>query len=584
MRKNNKKQMIWGGLIAGGIQGGIQLYQGYKNQKAMQEQEEEQKNMAERESKLLAANQSMSQLPPPVAYTPTFQTGGAIPQGGGGYHDYSAGQSHAGPDGGIPVDAQGQPSVMSGNPEVALTEKGEVTFNGFVYSDELKLPGNKKFTFADEAKRIKRKYEFYLGKKLDKKEPISRKALEKELERLMMVQETVKGNTITKEDAAQQAQMAMEQAMMQQEQMGGMEQGLPPGAEGMPQEEMSMMQEELPTMNEGGTLYDDDVAFNPKPIRGLPPTTYDTQSGQFRNHYTRGVYKDESGNIVPDDKFYDSGLNLTPSTSSREISENAIVRGNALPPTSLNSLTPRHFAQPLYAQPIKGVSGKREVGTKAVTPKPKLSKKPIAGAATDFQGGVPWTSMIPGLVTSAAQTGLGLLMDKKPENIRLGRMTPQQLSLERGRISDREQNRSNRNAALRRMRDYGVSAGSYMAGAQNIATESERMLGERLGQSYEKEAGVNLQLRQQAAEVNRQASQYEQTINQQRIDDWKERRRHYVSSGLSNVAGTFQNWQDQDRHSTQFAQWLNMMSPDYKMRQEGKGRKKRTFIVARNSQ
>ena len=48
-----------------------------------------------------------------------------------------------GPDG-VPVDAKGNPSATSNQSAVALTEGGEVTWNGYVFSNKLKYNGNKK--------------------------------------------------------------------------------------------------------------------------------------------------------------------------------------------------------------------------------------------------------------------------------------------------------------------------------------------------------------------------------------------------------------------------------------------------------
>lgn len=51
--------------------------------------------------------------------------------------DYANGQTHEGPQGGIPVDAKGNPSTTSKQSAVGLTERGEVTWNGYVFSDKL---------------------------------------------------------------------------------------------------------------------------------------------------------------------------------------------------------------------------------------------------------------------------------------------------------------------------------------------------------------------------------------------------------------------------------------------------------------
>jgi hypothetical protein len=51
--------------------------------------------------------------------------------------NYRNGQTHNGPQGGIPVDSLGNPSSVSKMSAVGLTKKGEVTWNGYVFSDDL---------------------------------------------------------------------------------------------------------------------------------------------------------------------------------------------------------------------------------------------------------------------------------------------------------------------------------------------------------------------------------------------------------------------------------------------------------------
>jgi len=53
--------------------------------------------------------------------------------------DYSGGNTHQEGIGGIPVDAKGNPATVSNRSAVGLTEKGEVTWNGYVFSDKLKF-------------------------------------------------------------------------------------------------------------------------------------------------------------------------------------------------------------------------------------------------------------------------------------------------------------------------------------------------------------------------------------------------------------------------------------------------------------
>lgn len=120
-----------------------------------------------------------------------------------GVINYS-GQTHEGPDEGIPVDAMGNPSQVSQQEPAALVEDGEVAYimpgNGtYVFSDKLKYDGKK--TFADKAKEIQRKYKLRMkdGKIVD---PISEVGYNKEMTRLVEAQEAFREvSGVNKEEA-----------------------------------------------------------------------------------------------------------------------------------------------------------------------------------------------------------------------------------------------------------------------------------------------------------------------------------------------------------------------------------------------
>lgn len=92
------------------------------------------------------------------------------------------GQSHQGPDNGIPVDQQGNPSASTKKPPIALVEDGEVSYKGFIYSDKLKDENGK--TFAKKAKKILSKYKPRLGKNFDRDDVMAQEAMEKEMNAL----------------------------------------------------------------------------------------------------------------------------------------------------------------------------------------------------------------------------------------------------------------------------------------------------------------------------------------------------------------------------------------------------------------
>lgn len=174
---------------------------------------------------------------------------------GGMLQEYS-GQTHNGPDEGIPIDQSGNPQALTGEQPVALVEDNETRWEDYIFSDSIKLPGNKKRTFADESKRIKKKYELRLGKDLEKKDPIDTPALAEELNTLMELQETLKGNMVHQEDA-QAMMQEQEQAMMQQMQQQ------PQGMQQDPIMQQEQMPMEQPMMKYGGDLPKYKYGVNP---------------------------------------------------------------------------------------------------------------------------------------------------------------------------------------------------------------------------------------------------------------------------------------------------------------------------------
>lgn len=252
-----RKYALGGALLTTGISMIGGAIQNQRNRRLEQEKAEQEQLLNRQQ--VAADELSFNPIP---NYTPTFQKGGNMRRqtqspmspmqpGQDQFIDYKNGQTHGGPDGGIPVDERGQPAETSGAPEVALTEKGEVTFNGFVFSNDIKLPGNKKRTFADEAKRIKNKHKLHLGEDLERTDKIAYNAFLRELKQLRDIQEAAKGEMIHQDEAAQMA----EEAMMAGAEQGAMgaEQGMAPPAGGPPIEP-GTQEQQMPMMSEGGRI------------------------------------------------------------------------------------------------------------------------------------------------------------------------------------------------------------------------------------------------------------------------------------------------------------------------------------------
>lgn len=97
------------------------------------------------------------------------------------------GQTHAGPNEGIPIDYLGNPAIISNNPTIGLTEDGEVAR---INPDRGTVIFSKKNGFANRANKISSRFKSRLGKNLSKKDKFAENSLDRELDALANEQET----------------------------------------------------------------------------------------------------------------------------------------------------------------------------------------------------------------------------------------------------------------------------------------------------------------------------------------------------------------------------------------------------------
>ena len=434
---------------------------------------------------------------------------------GNEYEEYE-GQTHKGPDEGIEIGQDGSPVATTGAEGIALTEDGEVRWNDYIFSNKLKLPGNKKRTFADETKRVKNKFKKRLGEDLDKHDPISKRDMDEALEELMMLQETVKGNTITKDDVEQMMQeqaMEMEQAMMQQQgtpQQQGMpmEGGMPPGGE-VPMDQMpSEVVDGQPMMRRGGNL--------PK-YSGLDVDT--------------GVYR--TGDV---------NFNLGPKTQAM-MAHRYNTGGQSYEGLNLNQRTTGDMFR-------RGSV-------------PKNVSTPQTGRGTEpSQEMVPMTgeiSPIPAVISGASNLA-GLMFDKDSSSYaRMPRIRPQRLDLSEARRGVGQQAAQAREGHSANLQQSGATGTQYQRGSLAGQVGTQRVAGQQLAdlnlQQQQFEAQERGRVDQFNAQMAAQESMYK--TRQQMLDD--EKRKQYIS-GLGAAASQYAT----DRRKAQdYAQMLNMQSDDY---------------------
>jgi hypothetical protein len=194
-----------------------------------------------------------------------------------------------------------------------------------------------------------------------------------------------------------------------------------------------------------------------------------------------------------------------------------------------------------------------------------------------------------------AQTGLaaagpvlggitGLILNNKrkaPVNLKLSRMTPQQINLERERAAARESAGVATSNLTRSLRNAAPTAGSYMSNVVAGITDIDRNLSNALGESYTQEELQNAQLRQQAEAANLDIDMQEQMYNSQlqnQFDASKEAARNaYINQIVNGISGGL----SQKFQSEQNANYLNMLNPDYVYYGTGKRLRYKPYIAPR---
>jgi hypothetical protein len=447
----------------------------------------------------------------------------------GQYIDYSVGQDHFGPDEGIPVDAKGQPVAMSGGQAVGLTEKGEVTYNGQVFSDTNKLPGNKKRTFADEAKRIAKKYKFYLGDKLDKKEDVSRRALERELQQLFDIQEARKGNMMHQDDVEQllqqqqeaQAQM-VEQEMMQEQQMQ---------QDPMMREQMGMEQG-IPMMQDGGNLRKYGGGGNTWEERNNPyAQSFREERGRAIQNTARNVQSLPS-------------LGIPSTMSGRTALQDA---GRA---TDMARIANTPLDQEIldFEGPDENFVKNFAANYNPNTTSPVTGGGPTGELANNLQPMQP--SPIPAMVGAGvgiANSLVGLYRNRKSQqpNLKLDRMTPERISLEEQRIAARNRGTTTGSTIRRDLARRGAGQGAFQAGSAGAMADINRGVGEQVGQSYLAEQTANMQARQQAQGINMQQANQERMFNTQAAMQRRATQDQLIASGMNAIPAAMMDYQTQ---------------------------------------
>lgn len=170
------------GAGVGALVGGIGSLFGAKGKERRMQRELDEQLKKKQFSKDVASRFSTLEQAP--TYLPVARQGG--------FTVYK-GETHEGPSGGILTDEMGNPSVVSKNKPIALTEKNEVaryeprTGSTYIYSDTL--------GFAKPATSLVNKYKLNKDNSLYKNDVLLRQAVDKQFDNLQTAQEVAKEQT-----------------------------------------------------------------------------------------------------------------------------------------------------------------------------------------------------------------------------------------------------------------------------------------------------------------------------------------------------------------------------------------------------
>jgi len=424
----------------------------------------------------------------------------------GGTINYE-GQSHEGPDGGIPVDGMGNPTgikpdnnpKMAGggnmNKNAALVQGGETASvmpdgSAYVLSDDLYFSEGVSFADADRnlLKRLGKNRVKWVAGKAVIKDDTSKKWYEQENKKLISQQEQLKAMT-----------------MPQQPQQG------------------------LPMAERGGGL--------PK-YSGVDPTT-----GNSNFIWKWDAKKDYQNNTA----LFDTTMKDQYGVNPHNKSFSGIDTTGGLPNAAdFRKQSMQKDILPSYKDAV-------------TTPKStSTSTTPWSGMTWGETG----AAALPGIASGVANL-LRPSMKNKFQRLSLPQIQAEQINLENERAAAREQANVARANVSRGIRGGAPTAGGYMANMIAGETGIQRGLGQQLGQSYQNEAVTNTQMRQQASMVNQEAkmreAMYNAQLGAQEVGMDQARKNQAASMIGQGITGAV----NQKFQSSRDADYVNMLNPNY---------------------
>ena len=461
----------------------------------------------------------------------------------GGIINYS-GQTHEGPNNGIPVDAQGNPSIVSKQKPVALTEDKEVTWltpNGdsYVFSDKL--------GYSEKANKLINKYKRRLGGKLDGVDDLSWKGLNNDLTGLSSQQEDYR--------------QGLESNMGNISYSAGGKIEINPESKGR--------------FTQWAKSHNMKVQEAAKHVMAHKDEYSSTliKENNFAKNSDGGKREFKLGGDLDDEEYggeYENPLMYAPGRNRggyRTSQNKQVIPTQPAPTTPLQNNTttkntPELSREQLRVAPISGIYPENlQVGSdfnlnKALQEKLNMGTLPISYFPQNISQEqlTPFTGNVSPLGAIGSIAGNAILMGgNKAQTVNLPRQQAEQVSYSQERANAKENYLNARANLMGRLKSAGLSPSQYAQAVLSGSGELNTLANQTVGSSLQNEANTNTGLRSQANQQNAQLAMREAMINAQAQQGADYRNKQY----MANILQAPINYLSESQRATQMYDMAN---------------------------
>lgn len=446
----------------------------------------------------------------------------------GGFLKYS-GQTHAGPNGGIPIDAMGNPAIISKQPVVATVTDGEVRANidgkPYIFSEETGT--------AKKASKIEKRYK----KRLKYGDKISETGLKRELQNLVAENEKLKATEFNQPVPPEQ--------LLYGDDVPPLKGNILPGAPVYRYQSPSLAMNGLnraiwAEQNYGTVAQSESDSYRPprpQPEISINPGAFGSVNGNTGNvAVDNNIYKAQGYGQIEPIVVTANKQTATPASSTTSTKKSGWTKPEGAPKYITN------FAGPasLPYQDLVGNSKLPIPGTSIDTTNMNVLNNGTAATSPEVYD--PAKAALPGIIgqgiAAVGGNALAAALYKKPQTINPALINPTNVSYLNERLSAEENATLAKRSAVQTARASGsTSAQAIQAQANAANTAINSAVGQQLGQSFQREADVNAGRQYDASVRNAGAKTSADMFNTQMLQDYRDKKQGYLESAVSAIQG-----------------------------------------------